>query len=356
MAKINRQDLDEKLKVVQEKLKAVREKLAEYEVPEKHPIYTRAIERFTKNWTLADICQAISDEYSQLIPWTVRREDGREEIHQPSNPEEAELFTRLLASTNAEPKAKPTAKGTRKRAPSKTPKARPTAKPNGELKTTNGQAPAVSTKEPEPAREEVPTKMYAWLDRAFDHFNHELFKGKLHKVLFTLTRKRHMYASYSHEQFAHKGVGTIVPEITFNPTAFRDLDNDEILAWLVHNMCHEAQHQLGSPCRKGYHDQQWGELMQHVGLVPSDTGTPGGRPRGQRMNQYVQEGGPFAVACERFLADNPADLWADLTIDHGVAPRKNKPKYACDRCGQIVYGSEGTAVDCHPCQRMMVKV
>jgi hypothetical protein len=36
-----------------------------------------------------------------------------------------------------------------------------------------------------------------------------------------------------------------------------------------------------SPSRNGYH-REWAELMERVGLVPSDTGAPGGKTRRRR--------------------------------------------------------------------------
>ncbi len=41
--------------------------------------------------------------------------------------------------------------------------------------------------------------------------------------------------------------------------------------------------------------------MERVGLMPSDTGEPGGRKVGQSMTHYIIAGGPFDMACDELL-------------------------------------------------------
>jgi len=38
---------------------------------------------------------------------------------------------------------------------------------------------------------------------------------------------------------------------------------------------------------------KWAEHMRGVGLIPSDTGAPGGREVGQRVTHYIEAGGGF---------------------------------------------------------------
>jgi hypothetical protein len=40
-------------------------------------------------------------------------------------------------------------------------------------------------------------------------------------------------------------------------------------------------------CRGGYHDRVWGAKMEEVGLMPSNTGLPGGKKNGQQMTHYI---------------------------------------------------------------------
>jgi len=40
--------------------------------------------------------------------------------------------------------------------------------------------------------------------------------------------------------------------------------------------------------------------MESIGLMPSDTGEPGGKRTGQRMSDYPIEGGAFYLQCVVF--------------------------------------------------------
>ncbi len=44
--------------------------------------------------------------------------------------------------------------------------------------------------------------------------------------------------------------------------------------------------------------------MERVGLMPSDTGQPGGRKVGQSMTHYIITGGAFDRACDELNARN----------------------------------------------------
>ena len=45
------------------------------------------------------------------------------------------------------------------------------------------------------------------------------------------------------------------------------------------------------PGRTGYHNREWASKMLEVGLVPSDTGQPGGKQTGQHMTHYIDPKG-----------------------------------------------------------------
>ena len=59
---------------------------------------------------------------------------------------------------------------------------------------------------------------------------------------------------------------------------------------LVHEMVHLEQQHFGEPSRNGYHNRQWAEWMQRIGLHPSDTGAVGGKRTGQRVALHRAEG------------------------------------------------------------------
>ncbi len=68
----------------------------------------------------------------------------------------------------------------------------------------------------------------------------------------------------------------------FNATLFADSLPDT-LSTLVHEMCHVWQHHTpAKKCRGGYHDRVWGAKMEEIGLMPSNTGLPGGKKQANK--------------------------------------------------------------------------
>ena len=56
------------------------------------------------------------------------------------------------------------------------------------------------------------------------------------------------------------------------------------------------QYEFGSPSRYKYHNKEWTLKMMDIGLMPTTTGKPGGKPIGQNMDHYVIEGRKFQQA------------------------------------------------------------
>jgi hypothetical protein len=73
-------------------------------------------------------------------------------------------------------------------------------------------------------------------------------------------------------------------------------------------MVHLEQHHFGKASRNGYHNKQWAAWMERIGLMPSNTGEPGGKRTGQRMSHYILPDGAFARA---FKARTFEDLHYD---------------------------------------------
>lgn len=82
-----------------------------------------------------------------------------------------------------------------------------------------------------------------------------------------------------------------------NPDYFGGRSLADTLSTLVHEMVHVWQHYAPvKKCRGGYHDRVWGAKMEEVGLMPSNTGLPGGKKNGQQMTHYIIRGGRFQKA------------------------------------------------------------
>ncbi len=107
-------------------------------------------------------------------------------------------------------------------------------------------------------------------------------------------------------------------------------------------MCHLWQHHFGTPSRTGYHNKEWAAKMREVGLIPSDTGKPGGKDTGQKVSDYLEEGGRFERACTAFLATNAAILYHDRAGDGERHPQEESrqqdqihlPGMPAERMGQ----------------------
>ena len=137
---------------------------------------------------------------------------------------------------------------------------------------------------------------YTELLRAYEFFNRELFGNQLpsapSKVLITLRVTGRSYGYYAAERFGDRATRRI-DEIALNAQRFHVDDTREILSTLVHEMKHLWQQHFGRPSRRCYHNREWADAMEAAGLMPSNTGAPGGRRTGQQMSHYIIDGGPY---------------------------------------------------------------
>ncbi|MGT2457772.1 SprT-like domain-containing protein [Cupriavidus basilensis] len=152
---------------------------------------------------------------------------------------------------------------------------------------------------------------YRELLTAFDFYNARLFGGRLAPVLFTYQRQNMTMGYYSHHRFIHRTGAALVSELAINPSYFLTHPVRECLQTLVHEMCHAEQWQYGKPSRNGYHNAEWVRSMLRVGLMPSDTGQPGGRQTGQKVGDYPIAGGLFELATNELLASGFQIAWID---------------------------------------------
>jgi hypothetical protein len=199
------------------------------------------------------------------------------------------------------------------------------------------------------AARDQPTQEYGAFEQAFDFFNAELFEGKLSPVLITLTRKTQTRGYYSAKKFETRDAKAQADEIALNPVEFRGRTDEQILSTLVHEMTHHWQHQFGKPSRGRYHNAEWADKTETLGLMPSDTGLPGGGRRGQAMTHYILDDGPFARACKRLLDGGFVLTWQDPGTPRATQPGKNKVKFTCSQCGQNAWAKPGTQLVCAAC-------
>jgi hypothetical protein len=106
--------------------------------------------------------------------------------------------------------------------------------------------------------------------------------------------------------------------------------------------------------------------MESLGLMPSNTGLPGGKRTGQQMTHYIIEGGPFETLCKGLLAEHFKISWADRFValgglrppGPGGSPQpggepepktKTREKYTCVECGAAVWGKPNLKIICGHC-------
>jgi len=198
---------------------------------------------------------------------------------------------------------------------------------------------------------------YKILDEAYQFFNNKLFENKLPECLITFQRRKKNKLGY----FRSKGyISRIndnkISEISLNPDAFFDESDQDILGTLVHEMVHAwhtdvEQRKIGT-----YHDKYWGAKMESIGLIPSNTGAPGGKKTGIQMHHYVDPDGKFLVFVSEFLKENKLEWNGNRPVEKECKERKKlKYKYVCPRCNQEAWGKVDANILCGECDMEMNK-
>lgn len=195
---------------------------------------------------------------------------------------------------------------------------------------------------------------YGELDEAYAFFNDRLFGGELHGCLITLHRHAKAYGYFAPKRFERNTGKAITDEIALNPDHFKARSDEQTLSTLVHEMAHLWQQHFGKPSRGGYHNKQWADKMDALGLGPSSTGQPGGKRVGPRVSHYIVKGGPYQKACTELLKTGLAITWRAIPNATDPAKKSGKrTKYHCAECGSAVWGKGGLNIGCGDCERRM---
>lgn len=187
---------------------------------------------------------------------------------------------------------------------------------------------------------------------AFDHFNAELWAGKLPRCILNFSRKRGAYGFFWAERWAPAGEEKKerAHEISLNPDHSNRSERD-VASTLVHEMAHHWQQCFGKPSKGAYHNKQWGTEMKRIGLQPV---AHGGGETGTRVSHTVVDGGAFLAALEKLpTAAMPWRVGPALADAAPLPPsarqgNRNKTAYVCG-CGSKVWGKPGMSVHCNEC-------
>ncbi|MCR1812117.1 SprT-like domain-containing protein [Sulfurospirillum sp. hDNRA2] len=244
----------------------------------------------------------------------------------------------------------------------------------------------------------IPTsEFYEVLQEIYQLFNKELFENTLPNCLITVQRKNNVMGYFSSERWVNNK-GVKIHELALNPSYFSSCNFIEVFQTIVHEMCHLWQYEHGTPSRKTYHNKEWADKMESLGLMPSSTGLPGGSKTGQSMNDYPIKGGTFEKLCIKLFQDGLFIKWFDrfpnklmsqipfsqnqetqdqeiredtndqilenlyTVVSHvindivpieevkAMSQSKLKTKYTCAGCGASVWGKANLDLKCNSCE------
>jgi hypothetical protein len=155
---------------------------------------------------------------------------------------------------------------------------------------------------------------YEELHKAYLHYNAELFENKLPPCMITLSRQHDTDGYFSANQFVNMegpDKGVTCHEITLNPMFFAIRSIPENLSVMVREMVSLLQLLEGKPPRRRYRNKEWAEMSESIGLMPSDTGKPGGKRVGDNVKTYIIDGGAFDVASSKLVDSEFKLSWVD---------------------------------------------
>lgn len=148
-----------------------------------------------------------------------------------------------------------------------------------------------------------------------------------------------------------------IHEISLNPDFFSIVDNQEICKTLAHELCHQYHFcfERETYPKNAYHNKEFCRIMQAIGLQPSDTGQPNGKPIGRNMSEYILEGELFEKHYQESFQFLPFQLLQNFTPIQPKEKRKtNKTKYSCE-CTTIWAKPNLKNIHCSECNIFLME-
>ena len=208
---------------------------------------------------------------------------------------------------------------------------------------------------------------YADILLAFAWFNERLFEGRLSAPLITFARKARMLGAFCPHRFESRAGGS-AHEIILNPFYLAHRDDYDTLSTLVHEMAHAWREDLApdadsrSVRRSGYHDEIWAQHMEELGLIPSDTGLPGGKRTGSRISHYAIAGGSFDIAAKALITAGFVIRWRDRRESQAsratreaasMARVQDRIKFTCPGCELNAWAKPSASLKCGRCDQSL---
>ncbi len=208
----------------------------------------------------------------------------------------------------------------------------------------------------------------AEIQYAYNFFNDVFFRGALPQCILTYTHKKNCLGYFSPDRFERSN-GELLAQLALNPHYLALRSDRDSLSTLTHEQVHVWRHYRaagngGRPYQtNGYHDRVWADRMEAIGLIPSDTGLPGGKRTGYRMSHYIVEGGPFDIACTELLASGFRINWHERVILYTATPggdepiepdaKKDRIKFTCPSCTLNAWAKPAARLTCTDCRVQM---
>lgn len=195
----------------------------------------------------------------------------------------------------------------------------------------------------------IDLQQYGIFQEIFDYFNAEFFHNEIPEIVFILDYRKHTNFGYFHfKKLKHSEKEISI--ISMNPDCF-NRENIDIMATIAHEMCHALDCQRNSKAAfTRYHSKTWGAIMESIGLIPSNDGTPEGKKTGVNMHHYIYADGLFDRKAREFIA-NHNNIFLFSGVCHKVeksASDRNKVKYQCG-CETKIWGKPGLNIHCNEC-------
>lgn len=197
-------------------------------------------------------------------------------------------------------------------------------------------------------------KIYQFLSGLYEFYNDQLFESKLPECVITLNKSGNASGIFFRNNWKSKE-GNNLHEIAINPES--NFYSVEFHQALVHEMCHLWQTEFGTKrSREGYHNKEFMQIMISIGLMPSDTGKPGGKMIGQHLSDFPIKKGKFITVFNEFKRRNiELDILVCDNVSHEVVAPKSQNsgkrlKYTCN-CGTNIWGKpELKNIYCQQCK------
>lgn len=145
---------------------------------------------------------------------------------------------------------------------------------------------------------------------AYDFFNRHVFGGELPVCFISFQRQKRIMGYVSFQRWVDDEK-QYIHELALNPEYFANYPLIEICQTLCHEMVHIWQAEFGTPGRRGYHNHEWAQKMESIGLMPSTTGAPGGDVVGEKVSDYILHDGAFMVAFKALEKNGFKLKWRD---------------------------------------------